>query len=97
MSLRYVFSKSESEEKILQFSWVWTHVSCVCDEACCVHRRCCTKFVVKSWAGGEGLRRDLAEALRAAKLEKLAHTLENDERFMNKENYKQIERATQSM
>ena len=25
---------------------------CVCDEACCVHRRRCTKFVVKSWAGG---------------------------------------------
>ena len=24
----------------------------VCDEACCVHRRCCTKFVVKSWDGG---------------------------------------------
>ena len=40
---------------------------------------------------------DLVEALRAAKLEKLAHTLENDERFMKKENYKQIERATESM
>ncbi|KAL5469233.1 hypothetical protein EMCRGX_G030458 [Ephydatia muelleri] len=33
---------------------------------------------------------------QAAKLEKLAHTLENDERFMKKENYKQIERATPS-
>ena len=39
---------------------------------------------------------DLVEALRAAKLEKLAHTLEIDERFMKKENYKQIERATHS-
>ena len=39
---------------------------------------------------------DLVEALRAAKLEKLAHTLENNERFMKKENYKQIERATPS-
>ena len=25
----------------------------MCDEACWVHRRCCTKFVVKSWAGGK--------------------------------------------
>ena len=28
---------------------------CVCDEACCVHRQRCTKFVVKSWLG-EGIR-----------------------------------------
>ena len=40
---------------------------------------------------------DLAEALREAKLEKLAHTLENDERFMKEENCKQIERAAKSM
>ena len=39
---------------------------------------------------------DLVEALRAAKLEKLAHALENNERFMKKENYKQIERTTPS-
>ena len=25
---------------------------CVCDEACCVHRQRCIKFVVKSWDGG---------------------------------------------
>ena len=28
------------------------YLCCVCDEACCVHRRRCTKFVVKSGAGG---------------------------------------------
>ena len=28
------------------------YLCCVCDEASCVHRRCCTKIVVKSWAGG---------------------------------------------
>ena len=39
---------------------------------------------------------DLVEAPRAAKLEKPTHTSENNERFMIKENYKQIERATHS-
>ena len=40
---------------------------------------------------------DLVEALRNAKLEKLAHTLESGDRFMNEKNYQVIERATQSM
>ena len=30
---------------------------CVCDEACCVDRQRCTKFVVKSWLG-VGIRRE---------------------------------------
>ena len=40
---------------------------------------------------------DLAGALRGAKLEKLAHTLESSDRFMKEENYKPVERATQTM
>ena len=31
---------------------LYSSMLCVCDEACCVHRRRCTKFVVKSWDGG---------------------------------------------